>query len=120
MTIKARSMRILLAIFAILTFVTIAQASDINWAGSYRFEGVLLDNPKLDASGTNKNYMLHHLVLKPKIVAADGVTIYSRFDLFNNAAYPDSQLGQFFGDGPNTTSATSGNLNVNSHNEKSE
>jgi hypothetical protein len=123
MTIKARSTRILLAIFAILAFVSLAQASDMSWAGTYRFEGLLLDNPQLDASGTNKNYMLHHLVLQPKMVAADGVTIYSRFDIFNNQNLgADNQLGQFFGNGPNqsTPAATSGTTNVFSQSQQSE
>ncbi len=115
MSIKARSTRILLAIFAILAFVSFAQASDMSWAGTYRFEGLRMSNPELNSTERDKNYMLHHLILTPKMVAADGVTIYSRFDIFNGVT--NSQVGDFFGQGPRdsttaNTAATAGNSNV--------
>ena len=115
-----------MAIFAILMFVSIARASDLSWSGTYRFEGVRIDDPDLNDKKRDKNYMLHHLVLQPKMVAADGVTIYSRFDLFNNGTFGNNnQLGQFFGDGVRqgtaaTATTGAGDSNVLSQNQNSE
>lgn len=87
----------------------LAQADDLEWSGLYRIEGVHIKNDRLDGNGREKNYGLQHLILRPKIVAADTLTIYSRFDIFNydNALYPNSQLGQVFGSGIGDGSPTS-------------
>lgn len=80
----------------------VSLAADLQWSGTYRFEGVSVINPDLTSQNREKNYLLHHLVLRPKIVASDGIIIHSRFDIFNNANsfHSNSQLGQFLGNGP--------------------
>lgn len=78
---------------------SLAKAGDIEWSGTYRIEGVKLENAEMNDVERNKQYILHHLVLNPKITAYDGLTIYGRFDIMNSAAYPQSQVGQFFGSG---------------------
>ena len=83
-----------------------ASAGDLNWNGLYRAEGVDIMGSEADATARQKTYLLHHLVLKPSFVAADGWTIKSRFDILNNGSYPNSQLGQTFGLGPRTMSLT--------------
>lgn len=92
-------------IFSFLcVFMSVAAAgADIEWGGTYRFEGVKVENAEMDAVERNKQYMLHHLVLAPKITAYDGLTIYGRFDIMNSASYPNSQIGQFFGSGIGAT-----------------
>ena len=75
------------------------KAMDFKWSGTYRIEGYQFFNPELD-KGVNKTYGLHHLTLRPQIVAGDGLLIQARFDLLNSDNYPNSQLGQFFGSGP--------------------
>lgn len=93
-----------------------AQAGDLQWAGTYRAEGVGIKNSELDGN-ENKAYMLHHLVLRPTITAFDGFTIYSRFDIMNssNTNFPTNQLGQYFGSGVNATPGTAG-TNANNSN----
>jgi len=105
-------------ISALFSGALVAQASDISWTGRYRAEGVLIENPGLNGQGLNKAYLLHHLVLQPKMIAADGLTIFGRFDVFNNANFgAASQAGQVFGNGPRgngdrTQTGTNGNSNV--------
>lgn len=92
-------------------------AGDIEWNGLYRIEGYSIQNSELrgsektglDDSGHKKKlgYGLTHLTLRPKITAGDGLTIYGQFDIFNNARYPGTQMGTFFGDGVGTGAATS-------------
>ncbi len=77
-----------------------AQAGDISWSGLYRFEYFQSENLELDGIKRRDGYFLHHLVMNPKFSAADGLTIYSRFDLFNNCQFgQNGQAGQFLGDG---------------------
>ncbi len=77
-----------ISLFVFLSlFVTTTFAGDISWSGRYRFEGLSLNNPGLDSSKKEKAYMLHHMILQPKIVAADGVNIYGRFDILNSGDY---------------------------------
>lgn len=91
-----------LKVALLITFVSAsAFAGDINWSGKYQLESQLIKNPNLGSSEREYSYLNHHLVLNPHIVAADGITIHSRFDIFNNSDYPNSQLGEFFG-GSNT------------------
>lgn len=99
-----------------------ANASDITWGGNYRVEAVKITNPELSSANSNKAYLLHHLVLSPKIQAADGVTIYSRVDVFNNPTWGiDPTTGQVYsvagdviGGGPNSTT-TAGTNATNSN-----
>ena len=96
-----------------LIFLGLARgaSADIEWSGVYRFEIYNLKNTELNGQGRELNYGLTHLVLRPKIVAGDGLTIFSQFDLFNNGAFPANQLGQYFGGGMRDTAdpaATSG------------
>ena len=86
-------MRFLASIAVLLAAVTV-QAADVTWGGTYRVEAVKVSNPELSGAKSNKSYLLHHLVLAPKIVAADGLTIYSRLDFFNNSAFGVTPTGQ--------------------------
>ncbi len=81
-----------------------ASAMVLDWTGGYRIEGVQLDNAEMDTGHRDTSYILNHLHLKPKIIASDGLIIYSRLDFFNNsnARFANSQMGQFFGQGPRT------------------
>jgi hypothetical protein len=87
-------------------FSSVAHSADFTWGGTYRMEAIKLKNPELGAGESNKAYMLHHLILTPKIVAADGLTIYSRFDILNNKSFigadgrVNSTAGDFMGNGP--------------------
>ena len=110
----------LLAAFATFAFTTVlaplAQAADVTWGGTYRVEAIKVSNPELSSAKSNKSYLLHHLVLAPKIVAADGLTIYSRLDLFNNNVFGITQVGQInsvagdtMGNGPGAGASTNSN-----------
>jgi len=85
-----------------------AVAGDIDWSGRYRFEGVSVANTTAVDGGGSKAYMLHHLLLEPKIVAADGLNIYGTFGVMNNSRpyHSNSQMGQFMGSGPNPNYST--------------
>lgn len=94
-------------IVAAIMLVKLSAFADITWSGRYRVEGTLLNNARLDDTKSEKSYINHHLVLMPKIVASDGVTIFGRLGLMNSSAYPDSQIGQFLGQAPGgSTTAT--------------
>lgn len=87
-------------LFLVISLLSLgAHAGDLEWSGLYRIEGVKVENADISALEKNKQYMLHHLVLSPKITAYDGLTIQGRFDIMNAGGYPNSQLGQFFGSG---------------------
>ena len=83
----------------VLVSASISQAADLQWGGLYRFEGNLINNPELSSSPRAKTYMLHHLILQPKIVAADGMTVFGRFDMLNSGFGANSQAGAFIGQG---------------------
>jgi len=78
-----------------------AYAGDIEWSGLYRIEGYRIENSELRSGGQDAlGYGLSHLIMRPKITAGDGITIYGQFDIFNDVTdYPNSQMGQIFGDG---------------------
>lgn len=76
--------------------------ADISWSGNYRVEAVSVKGAELDSTQHTKAYLLHHLVLQPKLVAADGINIYGRFDILNNVG-ADNVAGQSFGTGPNSS-----------------
>lgn len=101
-----------------------ASSADLTWGGTYRVEAVRVTNPELASANTTKAYLLHHLVLTPKLVAADGLTLYSRLDVFNDPNFGinpttgqvNSVAGDVIGAGPNrgavsgnTPSGTTGN-----------
>ncbi|MBL7688308.1 MAG: hypothetical protein JNJ49_09750 [Bdellovibrionaceae bacterium] len=97
-----------------------SEASDIEWGGLYRFEGLRFNNPELNGAKADKAYMLHHLILAPKVVVADGMTVHGRFDLLNNAGFgTNNQAGEFIGKGVGTGTPTSAdNSNVLSKNQE--
>ena len=98
---------LLRSIFSILLLLCSANLyADMQWSGTYRFEGMLLDNPSLIKNGGDaKEYGLHHLVLKPKMIVADGFEVNARFDALNGATdqnvHPSNQIGSAFGDSSN-------------------
>jgi hypothetical protein len=101
-------MRLLLSILLVMSAAN-AQAMSVDWTGTYRFEYVEVDKPALDTyagSPVRKSYMLNHLTLSPKIIAADGVNIIAKFDVLPNDQYPGSQTGQVFGRGPSRANST--------------
>ncbi|MBC7467619.1 MAG: alginate export family protein [Bdellovibrio sp.] len=96
---------------------TKAMALSIDWTGGYRIEYTEIDRPSLADSKERKAYGLNFLYLQPKILASDGITINSRFDVFSNThpAYKNSQLGTVFGSGLSSYSSAAANgNNVNS------
>lgn len=90
-----------------------ALAADLTWGGHYRFEAVKINHPELGGEKTDKAYALHHLVLFPKLVAADGLTLHSRLDVLNDPNHGISNQGQIYsvagdvlGNGPSGGSPT--------------
>lgn len=81
---------------ASITLTDKANAADLTWGGLYRVEGNFIENPELSGAKSNKAYLLHHLVLSPKIVAADGLTIFSRFDVLNDAGFGVGPTGRIY------------------------
>lgn len=77
-----------------------AHAISVDWTGNYRIEYTEVDRTSLDDPKLRKSYLLNHLSLSPKIIAADGVNIFAKFEVLPNDFYPDSQAGQPFGRGP--------------------
>jgi hypothetical protein len=77
-----------------------AKALSIDWSGNYRFEYTEVDRTSVGDPKLRKAYVLNHLSLSPKIIAADGVNIVGKFEVLPNDQYPDSQAGQVFGKGP--------------------
>ena len=108
--LKALSLAKLALPLACVALVLSSQAfaADITWGGNYRIEAIKIKNPELNGENSNKSYILNHLVLTPKIVAADGITIFSRLDVLNNSRFgvsPNggvySVAGDLLGQGPN-------------------
>lgn len=94
----------------VCAFASNALAVDLSWSGRYRVEGILLKNPTLSSdSNLEKSYILHHLIMEPKIVPQDGLIIKSRFDIFNNLQ-GRNQAGQMMGSYNNTNSTTTGDV----------
>lgn len=88
-----------------------AHAMSVDWSGNYRIEWTQIDKTSLDGSAPGrKNYLLNSLQLSPKIIAADGVNIVSKFDVLSNQLYADGQMGQIWGTGgTGTTMGTAAN-----------
>jgi hypothetical protein len=125
---RAVAIHIAAALLAVL-FVSHAKAADLTWGGLYRIEANNINNPGLNSDKTTKAYLLHHLVLFPKIIAADGLTIYSRIDAFNGTGIASNGAvtnvaGDVIGSGPNdqtgasTPSPATGDGNVNSRTQR--
>lgn len=89
-------------------FCSQAGAISLDWSGAYRAEWTNVDKPSLDAPNERKSYGLQFLYLSPKIIAADGVNIISRFDVVSNSldAYSNSQVGMLWGLNSNTPAVT--------------
>lgn len=117
------------AAIALVTSLLSLQASamSLDWTGGYRFEWTEVDKPSLSNPGQRKAYGLNYLYLSPKIIAADGVNIISRFDVLNadsTNAYANTQLGQVWGGNnnvgtPNTVPNATGTSAAYSNNQGS-
>lgn len=86
-----------------------AQAMTLDWSGGYRFEWTEVDRPTLGTPGGRKAYGLNSLYLSPKIIAADGVNVISRFDVLNSYAYSNTQMGEIWGLNLNSEGAAASN-----------
>lgn len=99
---KARLLASALSITAaVAVMASSAHAVSIDWKGTYRFEWTQVEKPALSDAGSygSKAYGLNYLSLSPKIIAADGVNIVSKFDVLSNQnGYQDDQFGQLFGE----------------------
>ncbi|MGZ3743040.1 MAG: alginate export family protein [Pseudobdellovibrionaceae bacterium] len=91
-------------LFSVATLLTSLLAShagaiSIDWKGNYRFEWTQVDRPSLGTPYGMKSYGLNYLSLSPKIIATDGVTIVSKFDVLANQdpAYASAQFGSLWG-----------------------
>ena len=73
-------------IIAVAVVGSMAFAGDLEWSGAYRIEGNDFQNLALK-TGTkkSKSYGVHQLILRPKIVAVDGLYINAQL---NSAAIP--------------------------------
>jgi hypothetical protein len=87
-----------------------ASAVSLDWSGAYRLEYTNISNTSLDSPSLHKEYILNSLTLSPKIIAADGVNIISRLQVLPNKNYPNSQVGQIFGN-PSPNNGTSSSTN---------
>jgi len=106
---KNSTIFITLSVLLSSLFLSSSVYASIEWSGLYRFEGNHIKNSELGSRGKELSYGMHHLVLRPKIVAGDGIAIHSRFDIFNHDFYKNSQMGQVWGsgvDGSTTLSQT--------------
>ena len=99
-------------------------AGDLEWSGLYRFEGYYIGKSELSDKGHEKSYGHHHLVLKPKITAADNLTIHSRFDIFNGVPNKpalhssNNQFGAIWGNG--VSGEDGGGLRASSENQQAD
>jgi hypothetical protein len=92
-----------------------AHAAGVDWSGTYRFEVLSIDHPSLERHPSdNKDYGLHFLTLRPRVLASDGINVYSRFDILSNSDpdYENTQIGQQWG-GDEYTHARANNGGVN-------
>lgn len=91
-------MKNLIIAFLILATPSL-QAMSIDWNGGYRIEFNDVARPTLTEPTGHKYYAVNYLYLTPKILAADGVEITTRFNFLSNqsTAYQNSQLGALIG-----------------------
>ncbi len=109
-----KKMNIVLKTFSTLALAssmipTSSMAMSIDWTGVYRAEFTQISRPTLATPQGTKYYGLNYLSLMPKIIAADGVNIISKFDVLgqDTGAYANSQVGQIWGS--NTNAGTTPN-----------
>ncbi|MEC9281886.1 MAG: hypothetical protein VX642_04190 [Bdellovibrionota bacterium] len=95
-----------LYVLSCLLMAANASATSVSWNGYYRLEATDIRNYDLD--GEEKNFLLHHLALTPKIIVKDDIIVRARFDVFNNAnnGVQTNQVGAFLGN-PSNSEATS-------------
>lgn len=106
-------------IYITLFLASKSHAGDFQWSGLYRIEGYSIKNSSLDSAGKEKAFGLQHLILRPRIEAADGITIRSRFDIFNGFnSFPSNQLGAIWGSGVGTSPTSPEGSNVMSQAQK--
>ena len=113
-------------ILVLLLATVTLQAASIDWSGTYRFEYFDFTKTSLDSdpaalNSGSKSYGLHFLTLRPRILASDGISIYSRFDLLTNQDpyYANSQIGQQWGGSGYTGAAgTNGGVNNTTRNNQ--
>ncbi len=102
-------------VFLLILCSAISHAAGVDWSGTYRFEMISVNHPSLENSPSdNKNYGLHFLTLRPRILASDGINIMSRFDILSNSDpdYENTQIGQQWG-GDEYTHARANNGGIN-------
>lgn len=95
-----------MALMSLLFAPALSWSMSLDWSGGYRFEWTEVDRPSLSTPSERKAYGLHQLYLSPKIIAADGINIHTRFDILSSRdpAYQYSQAGEIWGAGlPSTT-----------------
>ena len=109
--IKDRWMlQIFLKLFVVsfwILFPLHSKAMMVDWSGVYRIEYAEIDRPSLDSDKMRKSYLLNSLQLGTDIIASDGINIFTRFDVLNNANYPDDQTGVSWGSGPKKAGGSS-------------
>ncbi|MDG0815396.1 hypothetical protein [Bdellovibrio svalbardensis] len=86
-----------------------AGAMSLDWSGGYRAEWTEVDKPTLGSPSGRKSYATNFLYLSPKIIAADGININTRFDILTNSFYQNSQLGEIWGLNNNSPVVTAQN-----------
>ncbi len=120
MTLKNK---ILLSLAALLISVVTSNANaiSVDWKGTYRFEWTQVDRPSLGTPYGMKSYGLNYLSLSPKIIATDGVTVVSRFDVLANqdTAYQNAQFGQLWGQAWPSPGAPTSQSSVMAQNQRS-
>lgn len=94
------------ALLGMTLFGQSAAAMSLDWSGHYRFEYTEVSSTTLADPAGRKAYILHNLVLSPRIIAADGIEVVSQFSVLGNPSYPGSQVGQTYGIGVNRGTAT--------------
>jgi hypothetical protein len=115
--------RVIAAVLLAALTTSTAFAGDLDWSGVYRIEGNMFENT-LGTGGKRKEYGVHHLILRPRIVGADGLYINSQLNIFNSKSNTwGDQLGAVYGNGLNdspSTSTTSNSGNSNTLSERQE
>jgi len=94
-----------------------AYALSIDWTGKYRFEWTEVDKTTLGDPGGRKAYGLNYLSLSPKIIAADGINVVSKFLVLSdaNSTYSNSQFGQMWGTGFSSSNNSTNSGQSNSY-----
>lgn len=117
-----KNIEVFLVLFFGFFFSLQLNAMILDWSGIYRFEFAEIDRPSLDSDKMRKSYLLNSLQLGADIIASDGFNIVTKFDILNNANYPDDQTGVSWGSGPTKAggiSSTNQDSGVNSSRQAS-